>query len=75
MCEGWRSVSGLQRVQVEDFISPDVRNELRDKRKSIGGMLTLRSVFDCRDRRRAPSGGQKNKTKHEKALYISYVLV
>lgn len=59
---GWWCVSRLQWIQVKDFISPDVRNELQDWRRRRGGgggrcLLTLTSVSDGRDRRRAPPAG------------------
>lgn len=57
MCVRWGGVSGLQWIQVEDFIGPDVRNELQDRRTRGGGgrgLLTLNSVSDSGDGRRAP---------------------
>lgn len=64
----WWCVSRLQWIQVKDFISPDVRNELQDWRRRRGGgggrcLLTLTSVSDGRDRRRAPPAGDDN-TRH-----------
>lgn len=54
----WGGISGLQWIQVKDFISPDVRNELQDWGRRRGGwgrsLLTLNSVSDSRDGRRAP---------------------
>lgn len=65
---GWWCVSRLQWIQVKDFISPDVRNELQDWRRRRGGgggrcLLTLTSVSDGRDRRRAPPAGDDD-TRH-----------
>ena len=70
---GWWCVSRLQWIQVKDFISPDVRNELQDgrrrrRRRGGGGggqcLLTRTSVSDSRDRRRAPPGGDDD-TRHQ----------